>query len=514
MACPVLNRKNAVSLTLFGISLLIMCVVLFSDFFYLKDLKRLDLQRVLLCTGLVVAMIFHAGFYLLRPKFIFVSGHLTWFFPFFFVLLGHYLYFDIYGFFPFEGLMFLLFFGGIALNGGLICQAVGVVNASKILVAAIVISCGFYAALTIIRYTFILSDGVSIKNLIPWGFVNIRLWSHVATLVVPLFPLAVLVGPFRHQRIWRLIALFTASVWWWIVIVSSAHGSMISVAIGAALAVLFFGKESFLWAKKFTNYLVGGFVLWLLLSWVVPEIFLDRAGEIPGDVISSTPVRLLMWEEAYAMSLVNFPFGMGGQAWLMHEPLTQPYIEGSVRPFGAPHNMYLLWAAEYGWISVLALFLPFGYSIYRLSQVRSSMRSHGEKDNAIIVAVTASMVAVIVHSGVSSVLLAAPGMLVAFMVFSLYWAIIASQDGLAFTNDNFKSNFGSYFRFNSALRAIFAIVFFAAVWLGALFLKEVRDYHGAMQSNWECFPEETKLGPIPRFWEHGYFPNPLNYKCD
>src|SRR5690606_10260322 len=63
--------------------------------------------------------------------------------------------------------------------------------------------------------------------------------------------------------------------------------------------------------------------------------------------------RIPLFIEAWQMSLQNFPFGMGPQSWLMHETLTDVYANS--KQFGHPHNMYLMWAAEYGWILLVAL---------------------------------------------------------------------------------------------------------------------------------------------------------------
>jgi O-antigen ligase len=71
-----------------------------------------------------------------------------------------------------------------------------------------------------------------------------------------------------------------------------------------------------------------------------------------------------LWQEAWAMSWQNFPFGMGPQAWLTHDIITEAYRES--RKFGHPHNMYLMWAAEYGWISIAGLVVLCGFAMKQL----------------------------------------------------------------------------------------------------------------------------------------------------
>jgi len=509
-----LGRLNVFALILFGLFLTMLCSVFFLDFFYIKAWKHLDLQRVILCFGLVGGMVIHVSTFFRRPLLLCDAGNVSWFVPFFLVILGHYLYFDAVTFFPFEGVMFLLYFFVIALNGAFIKRGVGVFDASVAMVYAVVICCGFYALFTLQRYVFIISDGLLPRDFIPWGFANIRFWSHIATWVLPLFPLATLIGPCKSSSLWKISAFLTASIWWWVVILSSAHGTMLSQGAALIFVFFFFGRFAFAWALSFIIQLSGGVVLWLVFSWLIPAIVFDGAVELPGNVMSSTPVRLLMWEEAYVMSLVNFPFGMGGQSWLMHEPLTAPYINRDVRLFGAPHNMYLFWAAEYGWASIVALLLPFGYSVYRLKKMCAGMTGYFKKNNAITVALAASVSAVLVHSFVSSVLLTAPAMLVGLMVLSIYWALILPGSSESYLKRRCRSRFRSSYNSSPHLKMVIGFILVATFWFGLIFTKEVMSYHEAMLNDWECFPEKTKLGPIPRFWQHGYFPNPLEYQCD
>jgi len=500
-------------------AILVFCLVaissgLFTDFLYLQDLKRLDFQRILLCLVLAVFVPVHAAcalYYGVAPH---RYSSLIWFFPVAVSFIGHYLYFDQYSYFPFEGMMFLSFFLVAGLNGNVLRESIGIVGAATALVYAAMICSAFYAALTLIKYTFILNDAISPTNLIPWGFVNIRFWSHLATWLLPLFPLATLIGPFRNHNLWRWATALTAAVWWWVVIMSSAHGTMVALAISFVFIAVFYRPVALEWLRVFSVYLLLGMLLWVVLSVVLPSVLSQSEVKLSSDIASSTPIRMIMWKEAFAMSLVNFPFGMGGQAWLTHEPLTQPYITGSIRPFGAPHNMYLLWAAEYGWVSVLALGLPFSYAVIRLIKARASMSGAGVERNAVVIAVVASVLAALMHSGVSSVLLTPAAALAGLLVLSLFWGIILpepSTNAVSVKGDNaLKKEYRSLIK----SRLFWAVVFAGSIWFGVTFMEEVFSYHEAMRANWECFPEQTKLGPIPRFWQHGYYPNPLDYQCD
>jgi hypothetical protein len=103
--------------------------------------------------------------------------------------------------------MYALFFLGFVLAG----RFLKTVLKKEILVTGFVgisaVLAAFYGGITISVYLFAMSDGVTdLSAYIPWGFVNIRYWSHIATWLLSLLPLAVLIGPLKDQRLWRFLS--------------------------------------------------------------------------------------------------------------------------------------------------------------------------------------------------------------------------------------------------------------------------------------------------------------------
>jgi O-antigen ligase len=361
-----------------------------------------------------------------------------------------------------------------------------------ILVSVAAATAAFYGGATITVYLFALSDQVAkLSSFIPWGFVNIRYWSHIATWLLPLLPLAVLIGPLRDQRLWRFFIALGAALWWWVVFLSSSRGTMLGLAFGVLVAIALIGRPALPWLKMFLRYLAYGVVAWLLLSVLIPSLLLDEVSLRALKADSSG--RMPLFIEAWRMSLENFPLGMGPQSWLTHEILTEGYRQSP--KLGHPHNMYLMWAAEYGWLLIGALLLLVGQAVRLFWQRRDEVRAGENDDLALpLVAFTASVSAALLHAGVSAVFMAPGSMLVGFLVLCVFWALIMPESRPV-TPKRPKAR---------ALAAVFVGLFLSAAslyWVG-----EVAEYHEAMESDREFYYENVPAGTLPRFWFHGNFP--------
>jgi O-antigen ligase len=343
---------------------------------------------------------------------------------------------------------------------------------------------------TITVYIFALSDDVvSLTDYIPWGFVNIRYWSHIATWVLPLLPLAVLIGPLKNQRLWRFLVALGSALWWWIVFLSSSRGTMLGVVFGMLVVAILMGRLAMPWLKKSFRYLLYGVAAWFLLSVLIPSLLIDDV--VVRSLKADSSGRMPLFFEAWHMSLVEFPFGMGPQSWLTHEIITEGYRQSP--KFGHPHNMYLMWAAEYGWLMVASILVLAGQAMYLFSQRRKEIAEDGAKALA-LTAFTASVSAALLHAGVSAVFMAPGSMLVGFAVLSVFWVLISGE------------------RLDSkrkpTKRRTFAALVIALVGSGfcLVWINNVRDYHAAMTNDEQVYYDGPSVGMLPRFWFHGNFP--------
>ena len=362
---------------------------------------------------------------------------------------------------------------------------------AAVLVATV--TCFFYGAMTITVYLFAITDDFSrLDHIIPWGFVNIRYWSHVATWVVPLFPLGILLAPWKENRLWQLGVAFTAAIWWWIIFLSSSRGSMIGLVFGFLLVWVLFGRAALPWIKLFVRFAVYGLLVWFLLSVLIPSLVFEELHV--RSIHTSSSGRMPLWQEALAMSLQNFPFGMGPQSWLTHDILIQAYL--SSPKFGHPHNMYLMWAAEYGWISIAGLVVLGGYGLQHLWRKASTIRKSRNPEGFWLVAFAASVTAALVHAGASAVFIAPGSMLVGLVVLAVFWALISPERDRSVA-------LGARQGHSRVAGFLFVLVFSAA---GGLWFWDVLRYQQAMVDDLEYYQKELSLGHLPRFWFHGNFP--------
>ena len=102
------------------------------------------------------------------------------------------------------GMYSFYFMAAIVSGSGLAWTGTGTVFV-RFLILIIAATCLIYGLASVNVYLFAIFDGVTkLIDFIPWGFVNIRYWSHIATWCLPLMPLAVLVGPLKDIRSWRI----------------------------------------------------------------------------------------------------------------------------------------------------------------------------------------------------------------------------------------------------------------------------------------------------------------------
>lgn len=390
------------------------------------------------------------------------------------------------------------FYFAAIVSSGLVLAMKGLVHRYlEIFVSVAAGSCFLYGAMSVNVYLFALADGqADLSDLIPWGFVNIRYWSHVATWLLPILPLAVLIGPLREYRLWRALVAIGAGIWWWIIFLSASRGSIVGVVTGVLIIAFCFGRQSWPWLRQFAAYLLAGGAIWLVLSVLVPWLFLGET-ELRS-VHATSSGRLPLFSEAWQMGVQHFPFGMGPQSWLTHDLLTQEYVESS--KFGHPHNMYLMWAAEYGWLLVFLLTVFAVHCIFLFWKRRTASLLDGEsKDIAVLCGVAASVIGALVHAGVSAVFIAPGSMLVGVLVLAGFWALIVPC-GL-FDGQGVRANPKSTGRL---LFAASLATFIVLLWL--LWLDQVHAYYVDMRADETYYKEELKQPTMPRFWLHGNFP--------
>lgn len=452
-------------------------------------------QRIALCLLLAAVVIVGAGLFMLNPGF--MRQH-SW--PLALVagvsvsLLGHGAISEN----PFRWVepgLYIGFLLTVVILGGILGRDLApraYIEPAVFLVGAGVV---VYAALALIYVLFWLAEPQSkISEYLPWGFVNIRYWSQLLTWLIPLLPLALTAVRPAKFRLWRVAIIIAGGVWIWMALLSSARGSLLSLAAGVAFVWIVFRRDSEPWLRQFLLFLVVGLILWVCLSILAPLLL---GVEVGGrELGTGSSGRLIMWQEALAMSGQNFPFGMGPQSWLLHKPLTDGYQ--SSKPFGHPHNMYLMWAAEYGWVTVLLLAsLLFGLGRRVLYVARLGIFTNSSREHLVLCGFVASVAGALTHASMSSVFIVPSSMLVGVFVLSALWALLQARPK---SSGRHFSEVPSPRKF-LATAASLLVACVATAWLIGVF-----HYHQAMLEDKPLYLEQSPHSFFPRFWYHGYFP--------
>ncbi|WP_394130433.1 O-antigen ligase family protein [Marinobacter nauticus] len=393
--------------------------------------------------------------------------------------------------------LYSFYFAAVILGGIALAKSDITMKCLEVLVVITAAACFLYGAMSLNVYLFALEGGHSeLSDLIPWGFVNIRYWSHVATWFLPVLPLAVLMGPFANHRLWRVLVAVGAGLWWWIVFLSASRGSVLGVAVGVVVASVIIGRQCWPWLKQFLVYLVLGGFFWFVLSLLVPILVF---GELELRTISQgSSGRAPLFIEAWQMSLQRFPFGMGPQSWLTHDLLTSSYAES--KKFGHPHNMYLMWAAEYGWLLVLIMFwVTFQVASFLYARCKVIKSSAGSTEAVVLAALLASVVGALIHAGVSAVFIAPGSMLVGLLIMPVFLGFIVpgTLKGKRYKNDASRP-------LRKALQA--AVIATLVFLLWGAWAVEVKNYYLDMREDESYYYQVLRERALPRFWLHGYFP--------
>ncbi len=348
-----------------------------------------------------------------------------------------------------------------------------------------------YACLALFLYQSLLRTGeANLAESLPWGYHNIRFWGHTATWLLPLMPLALKLKLPVLPNFWRPVVYLSAGVMVWLVLLSMARGTMLALVVATFVVGLLAGRALLGWLTAMVRFVAFGGVLWLLLSWLIPLlVFGDEMAHKAVHFTSSG--RIPLWLEAWQMSLQNFPLGMGGQSWITHEVITTEYA-ASPR-FGHPHNMYLQWAAEYGWSYLVVLG---GFWLLALGRLRLYTRlrtaRHGDAaDSEVRTALLISFMGACFHAFFSAVFWAPASMLLGMIISALLLASFSQREGAGVTGVSQSL----WLQRTGAVLVTLVMLF----WLAA-----VGEYFQGMRADRDA----SGYGDVlkPRFWLHGDFP--------
>ncbi|PHS44470.1 MAG: hypothetical protein COB05_17090 [Marinobacter sp.] len=476
---------------LVSLSIVCFCVALFAALLPVS-MEYYSLQRFVLCVVIWLTAWLSLIETKQRSKPRRQDNLFLWFCPLLLFFLSGELYLAAYRVEPV--MFFLFFFAALGLGMRFSKLAFFEMTVSRVLSVAALFSF-VYALVALMNYALALSEGRENLDLaLAWGVPNIRYWSHLAAWLIPLLAAAQKKSSLSLFSSIRVVIFVSGSLWWWILFSTSARGAAIGLISGALVGTFLFRRSSLEWARWFFLHSLAGLLSWTVLTQLIPDLL--NVSSSPLEVRSGTSGRIPLWFEAWKMSLVQFPLGLGPQSWLTHQTITDAYASG--KQFGHPHNMYLLWAAEYGWILICAMVIA-AFGVFRRLKVRRQEYLVAKRNATLISGIIVSAVAACVHASVSAVFMAPASMLIGFLVLTLFFAWL--QIPAVGSSSVPKQTRGG--RFFLRMLAVLIIL------LGMFWFAEIyRYYHDNLEDR-NVYEGQGMMLYTPRFWSHGDYPRQL-----
>lgn len=219
-------------------------------------------------------------------------------------------------------------------------------------------------------------------------FSNRRVFGHVASLAIPLLAYPLLApNTLRIQR-WGMFALL--SVLWMLVLVSGTRGTLIALAVAAAILAVLAWHACARWLKLQALALLTGALLYAVLFIWVPSWTGDAASvENRFSDLTTLSGRDVLWSLAWTQ--------IQAHPWLGIGPM---HLATLHNPYGAhPHNAALQLAAEWGIPAALALL---GVAVYGLMRLLARLRQ--TPANLLLMCLTASLLAISAQAMVDGII--------------------------------------------------------------------------------------------------------------
>lgn len=307
------------------------------------------------------------------------------------------------------------------------------------------------------------------------GFANFRFLNHLHTWSIP-----VMIGGYLKYRKdlipgFRILMLLILSMWWSLVFASGARGTSLGLMVSLILVLILYKREALQYLKYFLVTALIGLVIYFLGF----ELFHEKGAHtlIRGE----TQDRLDLWWAAYIYIIENPMFGIGP----MHfSDINNPF------QISSPHNMYLLWAAEWG---IPALLLLIGIGFWLLNKWISCSRTSVSN---LKISLTASVFAALVHSNVSGIFITPLSQLLGCSIVSIMIGIYYKDRGETILTP-IKG-----FKFSKMI--IMGVLLVINIITYSIFVSHIPDLK-ERRDQFKTEENETRM--YPRFWDQGFIGN-------
>lgn len=323
--------------------------------------------------------------------------------------------------------------------------------------------------------------GGKVTDFLPFGFYNIRMWSHIATWIIPLCCSCIflvqekLASRRRVVTIWAIVVL---GFWFMVLLGSAARGSMLAHGLAFVLMLALYRQRFWNIGKFWVYGFIFGAFLYFIFVIAVPKALFEQLGYYQVFRTGGSG-RGQLWAYALSLSLESFPFGAG--------PLSYSY-RTPVDAYATPHSLYFTWASEYGWLFVVAVAVIFIRFSFRAWSNANVLPPEG---SGLKLGVQFSVLSAFIHACVSGVFTSPVSQIVGFPILAIYFAFCLDA------NKNFRP---------AISRGRF-INYFALLFFGLSVFIIYPSYNWWHSSKQDAVPymERNHIGLAPRFWIHGRF---------
>jgi hypothetical protein len=340
---------------------------------------------------------------------------------------------------------------------------------------------GLYSVTIVMGMSFWYLDVSStLRDFVPFGFYNVRLWSNCATWLLPLAVMASWVMRFHERKGLYVLALSVSALWLLAAFSSGARGHLVAIVASALVLAIFYRSKMPPLLKEGGIILVYGVLLYLVFVELVPALLLGQGSSGANVLRGGTSGRTLLWLIGLENSVRDFPLGQGALSYSR---------EAAASPFATPHSVYIRWVAEYGWLALGAFAGAVAFWLRPIISQRRDLSSG--IDAAPAVAILWSCLAALIHASVSGVFTNTHSLLVGVPVMILLVAMVRSAAG------------GGYL-LGEATRAKYFILLPSFVF-GLAMLYPTYGWYRASGAAAQPYIEEKGVPLAARFWQHGRY---------
>lgn len=231
------------------------------------------------------------------------------------------------------------------------------------------------------------------------GFSNYRFFNHTQTATLPLLVALSVLAP-RGARIrwaWSLLA----AMWWALIAVTSARGTLFGLGVGCMVALALRGRHAGAFLKAMALTAVGGALIYALFFFLIPEAagyqpFGEFAHTVARTVADPGSGRMALWRRAVELIAQHPLLGAG--------PLHFAHYESGPQFAAHPHDWVLQIGAEWGLPALLCLCVAIGTGARALARSGARIAAGDGRNQAILAALLVAGAAILADGLVSGVL--------------------------------------------------------------------------------------------------------------